>query len=714
MIKRTKGGEGVELTIIFKMILSLSFMGTVVAGIIILIKALFKNRFNAVWHYYIWFLLIIRLIIPYAPESSLSIFNLLSPASQRIGISQNVSRSIDTDILLSFINEESAVNKDTIINNNSNIQNESIEKENGEKENSVLSKKNSIRFNYYMVSIIWLIGAIIMLLYTLIVNTGFLLKINKQPQCKEENILRNFDECKSMMNVHIKIPVIYDRSLKTPSLFGLIRPKLLIPSEIINNLSEEEKRYVFLHELAHFKRKDILINWIMMLVQILHWFNPIVWYAFYKMHEDCEIACDAYVLSQLKPVEYKKYGETIINLINTISKPYWVSTTIGMANNKSSIKRRIKMIAMFKKNSWKWSIIAVAVLVAVGFAGLTNSKSVASLNNKDDANILSKNNIDFNKDSYNESLIVKMTDGRYYEDKEPGAYMGSNWEGKFHIQLVDDKGNIISELDLNKAFNEQKLNFQSTFSIEFDDYNNDGNIDFVIGQYASSNGNTYKLFTISPDGKIEELLIEGQSEIFSSGGNRYSKRFEKIDMTSFKNQYYDNSKGKTVETYYSWSDNENQFIIKGDNLPQKILLTSEVENIISDNYVNDMKCTNEDIEKIIEYAEAYGIKNPYIPTIGVATDYIIEIRKDTEGLTVVYPHFAIIESTNNMLPADNSIQKKNVKLAIGDGEWWIDVEGTTRELYLHLDNIYIRIFSAKSLGEKEYIKIAESLANVKR
>lgn len=59
-------------------------MGTVVAGIIILIKALFKNRFNAVWHYYIWFLLIIRLIIPYAPESSLSIFNLLSPASQRI------------------------------------------------------------------------------------------------------------------------------------------------------------------------------------------------------------------------------------------------------------------------------------------------------------------------------------------------------------------------------------------------------------------------------------------------------------------------------------------------------------------------------------------------------------------------------------------------------------------------------------------------------
>lgn len=219
------------------------------------------------------------------------------------------------------------------------------------------------------------------------------------------------------------------------------------------------------------------------------------------------------------------------------------------------------MIAMFNKNSWKMYIIAFAVLAAAGIAGLIKAKSAASLNDRDDANILSKNDIDYNRDLHNESLIVKMTDGRYYEDKEPGAYMGENWEGRFSVQLVDDKENIISEIDLNKEFNEQKLIFQSAFDIEFDDYNNDGNIDFAIGQYASSNGNIYKLFTISPDGKIETLLTEGQSEIFSSGGSKYSKKFEKTDMTSFKNQYYDNSKGKTVETCYSWSDNENRFII---------------------------------------------------------------------------------------------------------------------------------------------------------
>jgi len=358
-----------DLTKLFNVVLSLSLMGSILSIMIILIKGLFKNRLNANWHYYIWLLLVIRLIIPNAPESSLSIFNLLPSTSQSIEISQNVTGSFDTNTPLSLLNEESTV-KQSISTSNNNLQSEIIKKE-----NVVESKKNSTRLKSDMISIIWLTGAIVILLYILIINTRFLFRINKQPQCREGDILRRFDECKGKMDVRGNIPIIFERNLKTPSLYGLIKPKLLIPYEIINNLSEDERRYVFLHELAHLKRKDNLINWIMVLVQALHWFNPIVWYAFSKMREDCEVACDAYVLSRLNPMEHKKYGETIINLINTISKPYWSSVTTGMANNKSSLKKRIKMVTMFKKNSWKWSIIAIVIIVAVGIAGLTNSMS---------------------------------------------------------------------------------------------------------------------------------------------------------------------------------------------------------------------------------------------------------------------------------------------------------------------------------------------------
>ncbi|HHW66210.1 MAG TPA: hypothetical protein GXX16_00680 [Epulopiscium sp.] len=248
------------------------------------------------------------------------------------------------------------------------------------------------------------------------------------------------------------------------------------------------------------------------------------------------------------------------------------------------------MSVMIKKDSWKKFILA-AVLLAAGLAGLTGSESLASSNDMINSNILSKNIIDFNKDSYNENLILKMTDGRYYEEKEPGPYMGPNWEGKFYIQLIDQKGKILSELDLNKAFNEQKLIFQSVFNIEFDDYNNDGSMDFAIGQYVSGNSNAYKLFTITSDGKIEELPIKDQAEILSSGGNKYSKEFEKIDEVSFKNQCYDNTKGEMVETCYTWSDTEKQFI------KYVLPLTPEIQKIIADDYVKDMKCTREVLKR---------------------------------------------------------------------------------------------------------------------
>ncbi|AEE95874.1 M56 family metallopeptidase [Mahella australiensis] len=538
-----------NLVTLFTMVLSLSFRGSILSILIILVKWTFKSKLNANWHYYIWLLLIIRLVIPYAPESPMSIFNLLPSVLQSTEIPGNVNRVSDID--------DELIMPQNVDINTGNVQNEMIRNEN------ITGNSDNVWLDHdLLLSVIWLIGVAGMLLYILIANIAFRLKINGAPHCKDEGTLRRLDDCEREMNIRTIIPIIYNKNVKTPSIFGLLKPKLLLSSETMDNLSGDEQRYIFLHELAHLKRKDNLINLITMLVQSLHWFNPIVWYAFYKIREDCEVACDAYVLSRLKPTEYKKYGETIIRLINIISKSYWHPVTTGMTNNKSGLKSRIKMVVKFKKNSWKWSVIAVAVAIVVALIGLTDPKSTTSVNDKNNTSILSKNDIDFNKDLYNESLNVIMTDGRYYEETEPGPYMGSNWEGKYDIQLIDSRGNILSKLDLNKAFNEEKLTFQSVFNIEFDDYNNDSNIDFTIGQYASSNGNIYRLFTILPTGEIKALPIRGQSEIFSSGGNRYSKKFEKIDTATFKNRYYDNKTGEMVETYYSWADSENQFVIK--------------------------------------------------------------------------------------------------------------------------------------------------------
>src|SRR5437763_16965944 len=99
------------------------------------------------------------------------------------------------------------------------------------------------------------------------------------------------------MGVGAPVVVVEMEEVGSPSLFGFVRPRLLLPAGLTRSFSLEELRYVFLHELGHIKRHDILIGWLMTAVQILHWFNPFAWLASYRMRMARELACDALALS---------------------------------------------------------------------------------------------------------------------------------------------------------------------------------------------------------------------------------------------------------------------------------------------------------------------------------------------------------------------------------------------------------------------------------
>lgn len=158
----------------------------------------------------------------------------------------------------------------------------------------------------------------------------------------------------------------------------------------------------------------------------------------------------------------------------------------------------------------------------------------------------------------NESLRIIMVSGKYYEDWNPGAYMGTNWEGQFVIDLADESGKTIAETDLSKMFNEPLL-FNSSFNLEFDDYNNDGDLDFTIGQYGSSNGRVYKIFTLRKDGRVEQLPIKDHPDLFiSNTTENYSTRLNKINGDTFEIEYYNNAEG-TFHDFYKWDGK--QFVL---------------------------------------------------------------------------------------------------------------------------------------------------------
>ncbi len=149
-------------------------------------------------------------------------------------------------------------------------------------------------------------------------------------------------------------------------------------------------------------------------------------------------------------------------------------------------------------------------------------------------------------------LRLKMVKGKYYEDWNPKTISGTVLEGSFIFELSDGDGNTVSQTDLN-AFYNKPLIFTEKFSIEFDDYNNDGNLDFTLGQYSLNKDKSYKIFTIKSDGSIEELVIKDTPELFiSSPEGSFSTKLTKVDNISFKVRQYNSDAGKTFESVYQW------------------------------------------------------------------------------------------------------------------------------------------------------------------
>ena len=149
-------------------------------------------------------------------------------------------------------------------------------------------------------------------------------------------------------------------------------------------------------------------------------------------------------------------------------------------------------------------------------------------------------------------IAIVMSEGAFHELAEPGIDPEWIYEGQFEIRAKDEKGNVISALNLNKSFGGESMIFKERFNLAFEDYNNDGNLDFTVGQVGTSNGNLYSIFTVMEDATIKELPIEEGDECIFSSQFIYSPAFTRVDDTTFYARFYENTLGKHYNAYYKW------------------------------------------------------------------------------------------------------------------------------------------------------------------
>lgn len=249
-------------------------------------------------------------------------------------------------------------------------------------------------------------------------------------------------------------------------------------------------------------------------------------------------------------------------------------------------------------------------------------------------------------------LCLKMVKGRYYEDWNPGAYMGPNWEGQFVIDLVDEFGKTFAETDISKMFTEP-LTFNSSFKIDLDDYNNDSDLDFTVGQYCSNNGYLYKIFTIRKDGKVEELPVKDHSNLFISDRTaNYSTKLNKINGTTFEIEYYDNSVPATFQDFYQWDGKE--FVLsKSQKMTQEDASerSFQDENTESTKVILSVKTTGTNDTNKFEYDNL--IDTDYIRALRTLDEflYLWTYRNWPEGIKYISESLKKVKSEEELKSA---------------------------------------------------------------
>jgi bla regulator protein blaR1 len=346
---------------LFDWVIETSIMASIVVGLILCVKLLLRDKLSPRWQYILWMIVLVRLLLPWSPESSYSIYSIFSYDKDSSAPKESVS--------IEPLDEKETSTKVVTSTEEMFPINSSIKVP----EKTMLPNTETTFSFYTIVMYVWLAGVILLGIITFIMNRRLLLYIKKQPIVKDKRIISIFESCKQSMSIKREIPLLFAGKIASPTVCGFLRPRLLLSIAHMKTLDEQQLRYIFYHELAHIKRKDVGVNWLMHCLLIINWFNPILWYAYSRMREDQELACDALALTYIDSNEQTAYGHTIIRLLEHYASYYQTPNLANLSRNKKTLKRRIVMIKKFQKKSYRWSALGVVAVVGVASITLFNT-----------------------------------------------------------------------------------------------------------------------------------------------------------------------------------------------------------------------------------------------------------------------------------------------------------------------------------------------------
>ena len=175
--------------------------------------------------------------------------------------------------------------------------------------------------------------------------------------------------------IGLKHPPLIWRSpeVQSPAVTAMLKPILLLPASFEKHFTTQEANLILQHELTHLKRHDLPLNTLMCLLITLHWFNPLLWLAFFKIRADREAACDAQVLADASPQHRRHYGHALLKVESAFASTPLSLGFIGLFQRGAALRHRIQSIANLHPTPPFMKLLTLVLISALTFLGVTRA-----------------------------------------------------------------------------------------------------------------------------------------------------------------------------------------------------------------------------------------------------------------------------------------------------------------------------------------------------
>lgn len=344
-----------------KIFLSMSVSGGLLILALLLGKRFLKDKISRQWQYYIWLVVILRLWLPFGPE-----VNLLGKTYQAAGqaIAQAVPLPRQQSPLHAPDGEALPAGSSEADIGSANAPADAFTAA------RLLQTIGPVLTDHLW--LLWMAVALGMLIRRVTIYQGFLryIRAGSSP-VSDTNRLDQLSVFAERAGVKRPVELCINPLLSSPVLIGCLRPCIVLPDA---DIAGKDFLYTAVHELTHYRRRDIIYKWLVQLTVCLHWFNPLVHLMGREITKACEFSCDEAVLTKMGQDSAQDYGRTLLNAMAAVGRYRESLAAVPLSENKQLLKERLGAIMSFKKKSnavrLLTGLLTLCVIAGAAFAGV--------------------------------------------------------------------------------------------------------------------------------------------------------------------------------------------------------------------------------------------------------------------------------------------------------------------------------------------------------